>query len=506
MNHRGNSKKNCIRVSSLSFGYDSMTKLIFKDLSFSAARGWTGVVGPNGAGKTTLLEMIAGLVEPSQGNIQGPKNVLYCPQRTDDEPPYFEQMMNSLESEAIVARARLGVEDDWPKRWSTLSHGERKRAQVALILWQQPDVVVVDEPTNHLDKEAREILGRALSSFTGIGLLVSHDRQLLDRLCYQCLFISPPTVKVRPGGYSEGVAQEDAEELRDRKLLDERSQEVKRLQREARKRRDLASRSHRLRSKRGLAIKDHDARAKINKARVTGKDGTAGRLLAQMEGRIQKAKDELKGVRIHKRYEMGVNINGEKCKRSLLFTVEKGQLPLGEANILSFPRLYMAPTDRVALVGPNGGGKSTFLRHLMSMLTIPSERVTYIPQEIDEGSSRSIIKEARSLNRDVLGRAMSVVRRLGSIPERMLETDLPSPGEVRKLMLALGLAQNPYLIVLDEPTNHLDLASIRCVEEALAECGCGLLLVSHDHQFLERLTEITWSVEEAEGGFSINVQ
>ena len=500
MNHH------CLRVTSLSFGYEKMTQVLFKDLSFAASIGWTGIVGSNGGGKTTLLQLLAGLLRPMEGRIDGPKNVLYCPQRTDDEPPHFLELMNSLDGEAIVARSRLGVADDWSNRWSTLSHGERKRAQIAILLWLKPDVVVVDEPTNHLDKEGREILARALSTFSGIGVLVSHDRYLLDTLCYQCLFISPPDVTLRPGGYTEGMDLQQAEEARDRKILDERTQEVKRLKREARQRRELASRSHKLRSKRGLAIKDHDSRAKINKARLTGKDGTAGRLLAQMEGRVRKAKDSLARVKVHKRYDVGINFDGERCKRNLLFNMEKGCLPLGEGASLSFPDLYMSPRDRIAFTGPNGGGKSTFIRHLLSQLTLPRDRLSYIPQEIDESRSREIIKGARSINREALGRAMSLVRRLGSHPERLLETDLPSPGEIRKLLLALGLAMSPHLIILDEPTNHLDLVSINCVEDALSECECGLLLVSHDHQFLKRLTTSEWVVETTECGFQLIVQ
>jgi ATPase subunit of ABC transporter with duplicated ATPase domains len=87
---------------------------------------------------------------------------------------------------------------------------------------------------------------------------------------------------------------------------------------------------------------------------------------------------------------------------------------------------------------------------------------------------------------------MTIISRLGSRPQRLLESVAPSPGETRKLLLALGMTRLPYLIVMDEPTNHMDLPSIECLEAALVNCPCALLLVSHDQRFLEKLTQIRW--------------
>ena len=98
------------------------------------------------------------------------------------------------------------------------------------------------------------------------------------------------------------------------------------------------------------------------------------------------------------------------------------------------------------------------------------------------------------------GRIMTIIRRLGSHPARLLESKQPSPGEVRKLLLAFGMEREPYLIIADEPTNHLDLPSIICLEEALADTDCGLLLVSHDRRFLEKLSDQRWNIKPDEGG------
>ena len=156
------------------------------------------------------------------------------------------------------------------------------------------------------------------------------------------------------------------------------------------------------------------------------------------------------------------------------------------------------------LVGPNGSGKSTLISHIVQRVDLGEDKLIYIPQEIDGQSSRQIISSAKRLPGDQLGRVMAIVSHLNSRPERLLESHDLSPGEIRKLLLATGITHDPYLIIMDEPTNHMDLPSIECLEAALSECPCGMLLVSHDRLFLDKLTDRTWHIsgsKERDGGF-----
>ena len=102
---------------------------------------------------------------------------------------------------------------DWRRRWESLSHGERKRSQIAVALWRAPRILAVDEPTNHLDAGARSLVIAALRSFSGVGILVSHDRELLEALCGQCVFVEPPDAIMRPGGPEQGMAEASREVL-----------------------------------------------------------------------------------------------------------------------------------------------------------------------------------------------------------------------------------------------------------------------------------------------------
>src|SRR6185295_591892 len=113
------------------------------------------------------------------------------------------------------------------------SHGERKRAQIATALWQDPLLLAIDEPTNHIDAAARSLLIEAMRSYRGVGLLVSHDRELLDELCDKTLFIQPPTAILRPGGYSKSIALAQTEQDSLRKERRTAIQELKRVRAEA---------------------------------------------------------------------------------------------------------------------------------------------------------------------------------------------------------------------------------------------------------------------------------
>jgi ATPase subunit of ABC transporter with duplicated ATPase domains len=241
-----------------------MTEALLEGLSASFPAGWTGVVGANGAGKTTVLKLACGLLEAQGGSMQLPGSAIYCAQRTDDVPGWLRPLIEAKDRPASEIKGRLGILDDWAARWDTLSHGERKRAQIAGALWQQPDVLALDEPTNHIDAEARALLTSALHDYGGIGLLVSHDRELLDSLCRRCLFLYPPEAVLRPGNYSSGrrEALREEEYARSRKEL--AKQQVSRLKAESHR---LVRREQRDRgkfSKRKLDLRDHDGRARID--------------------------------------------------------------------------------------------------------------------------------------------------------------------------------------------------------------------------------------------------
>jgi ATPase subunit of ABC transporter with duplicated ATPase domains len=401
-------------------------------------------------------------------------------------------LLISTDGDAYRIRGTLGIEDDYIDRWQTLSHGERKRAQIATCLFIAPDLLAVDEPTNHLDRAAKGEVTDALRRFHGIGLLVSHDRDLLDSLCSHSLFVSPPTAVLRGGGYTTamGELEQDAELARESRT--KARKERKRLEREAVVRREHLYKAEKKKSLRGIDPRDHDARAKARTARVA--DSGVKKRVRQIDGRVHRATAAERAINVTGRQSLGIGIASSASMRNTLFSIPASTLPLGDDRVLQFPDLLMQPQDRIALIGPNGSGKSTLIRHIMANIGLPSNRVVYIPQEITTEESAATLKVAKALASQKLGEVMRWVSRLGSDPHQLLESLVPSPGEVRKLMLACRMAHHPVLVMMDEPTNHMDLPSIECLESALSDYRGGILLVSHDERFLSALATMIWEI------------
>ncbi|RPJ58741.1 MAG: ABC transporter ATP-binding protein [Acidobacteria bacterium] len=484
--------RHTLTFENVTFAYEQMTFPLLSGVSFAFPLGWTGVVGANGAGKTTILRHAAGLLRPDSGWIRRPGGSIYCEQRTDEPPACLNSFLDAADGVAIRLRGSLGIHPDSLTNWAVLSHGERKRAQIAVALWQEPGVLALDEPTNHIDQGARRLLLQALDKYRGIGLIVSHDRNLLDSLCRQCLFVDLGRMVMRPGGYTAGRAQADREEasaFEQRELLKDR---CLRLKKQVGRARSDSGRSSRKGTKRGLSSRDHDARAKVDIGRVTGRDAAVVRRAVQLQKRLERESKLRDSVAVKKQYALGVWTEGAESRRDTLFRLRAGFVSLGGTRRLVYPDLMMAPSDRIALTGPNGSGKSSLVGVILRQLNVPPERLVYLPQEIDAISSARTIEQVRHFSSDQLGLIMSLVTRLGSDAVRVMETIEPSPGEIRKVLIAIGLAASPHLIILDEPTNHLDLPSIECLEKALMDCSCGLLLASHDERFLAALTHRQW--------------
>lgn len=493
-----------LHLNSIIYEYPSATEPILNGVSVTFKSGWTGIIGDNGCGKTTLARIATGQLQPESGQVTPSVVTAYCEQDSSLQPPALDDFGSAYDRHAIMLRTRLGIGDDWPYRFDTLSSGQKKRLQVAVSLWQEADLLVMDEPTNHVDATTRQAIAHALGSYRGIGLLISHDRDLLDHLCKQCLFFAAGDVVMRPGGYEQGTAQASLERKTAVHDLTQARRELQRIGAEAQKRRQLAERTAARRSGRNLDRHDSSGREKLRLAVISGQDGKAGRLSARMDARLETAATKLGDMHVDRRYDGDVWMDAHPSRRKILLHLDSCSLPLGEEKTLSVPELFIGNDDHVGLVGDNGSGKTTLVHALASALPQDVPHL-FIPQDMGERLRKETIGKLQGMSDGERGRVFSIIAQLNSDPDRLRRSGNPSPGEMRKLLLAQGILGKPSLIVMDEPTNHLDIGSIEALQRLLAGFPGALLLVSHDRALIDGTTSIVWSVDVTDEGNFLSI-
>ena len=480
-----------IQITKLNFSYPESNANLFEDFSLQIAEGWTCVAGSNGCGKSTLLKLIAGLLVPDGGKILcgnasaksgavGPAagETIYCAQETAEPPENLYAAFWSDDNEARKFFSRLCVTEEMLERYETLSGGEKKRIQIACALAERPAVLLLDEPTNHLDAKTARMICEALGDFAGTGIIVSHDRAFADSLCARTVYLYNEAAAFAGGrdcvvydSYPCGLTK--ALELRQSGADQSRGQ-WERLNAKAGAEKERSARLEaqnqkakaRL-SKKTIDSRDHDAQRKIDTARILGKDRSTGDAKARLETQIRQTESERDSVKKALRRKEGFALSQSDYSKPL--AVDETMLQAGSYK-LKIPRVEIKRGTKIALTGENGAGKSLFVRHVISLL---------------EKAGRA-------------NEVLSTLYRLGSEPERLEGLKLGdnlSPGELRKLMIALAVQKPLSLLVLDEPTNHMDITSVVALENALAALDCAMIVVSHDKAFLQKVCNASFVAE-----------
>ncbi len=486
-----------VRLQQVSFAFGEVP--LFEDLSLHFPPGWTGVVGANGAGKSTLLSLVSGGLSPDGGAVvlePRPAVLRCCAQRTEELEPDVRAF--AADASGARWRGRLGLTDGALGRWPTLSAGERKRWQVGAALHANADVLLLDEPTNHLDAEAARLLLQALGRFRGVGLIVSHDRAFLDALTTRTARVRSGKAELLELPFTQAAEtwQRLDAQARDEVLArrDELSKHLRRLDDD--RRRITSATKQRNAGARLRNRHDSDARGLGPDFRAEHAQRAHSQRARRTAQRASRVADELDALEAHFDDERALFVRHERCPKPTVCTLE-GPLTVGARVLVDSLSVHLARDTRVVLRGRNGAGKSTLLRALLASATIPGERVLDLPQELTVADTEHDLALVSRVDPAVRGRVLQLVDALGVDPDVLLATEHPSPGEARKLRLALGLMRDAWLLVLDEPTNHLDLPPIEKLERALVAWPGALVVVTHDERLAATLaaTAQTWWLE-----------
>lgn len=490
-----------IMLDGVSYAYPGSSVLIFEDLSLTLNEGFTALSGANGSGKTTLQRLISQELIPDKGTVRTSGEVVVCLQvfssLADDDMFYIYD--GSAENGRLMSR--LHLTDEMIASPECLSGGEKKRLQLLAALSRHPSVAIFDEPLNHLDAENRSIILSALSDFEGCGLIITHDRETGDRLCTRTLFLergmdAPSSLYDIPLPLSQALDEVERQKNEKRSVYQGLSAEIERSLSVASKMAEKSREMEKKLSKSGIDRHDHSAKAKIDGARLTGKDRSIAKEMKRVLSSAEQKKAKLDAMENPGRRKEGLSLN---AVRSYLpsFSFGPEKLMAGDYT-LSVPYLSAEKGERIALTGCNGSGKTMLMEAIRRELCESGrdQYLMYIPQEYSAEDITAITRRIEELSDSERGEVLSDLYRLGSNPSFLLDSKIsPSPGELKKLDFILSRREGRNIIMMDEPTNHLDIVSVRIFERILSsDDDFTLILVSHDESFLSSLCHIRWSI------------
>ena len=511
---------------SKNFGYGQL----FEDVSFSLNEGESiSIVGPNGCGKSTLLKMIAGLERADKGvvNIKKGASVAYLDQTSADRldnrtvfevikdvfvkikeldiriKKYEEIMANPSGQEeydkaleryckALEEYSSLGgydievqintvcnglkiSEEMLNQNYSTLSGGEKTLVQLAKALLQKPELILLDEPTNHLDIERIEWLEEYIKSFKGASVIVSHDRYFLDKMSTKILDLTEIEPKVYNTNYTGYLEEREKYFQKQMAAYADQQQLIKRLQEQIKyfSERGMATNSS------TLCDRAHALQTQLD------------RILARKIERPQ----EQKNIKI------GFNEERKSSRRvfetkDLVVTAPDGR------RILDGVNLTITSGERIALIGSNGSGKSTYVKTLLGLQSLehsgkvvmgPSVKVGYLPQIISfENDNQTLLeyfKYETTVNEQRARQILAAFQFYKEDVNKMVKN--LSGGERIRLRLASLLQQNVNCLVFDEPTNHIDIPTKEVLEKAIEDFDGTVIFVSHDRYFINKFADKT---------------
>ena len=493
-------------------------RVLFEDLSFGINKDQKiGFVAKNGTGKTTLLKIIAGDDSPDNGNIIIRKDLkmAYLSQKEDIneeltvEQTIFDSDNETLKVIELYEKALENPEDaeayqkafelmeqknawdfetqykqilfklklnDLHKKVSSLSGGQKKRLALAMILLDQPDLLILDEPTNHLDLEMIEWLEQHLKKANTTLFMVTHDRYFLDRVCNDILELDHGKMHRYKGNYSYFL------EKKEERITAEQTTVSK---------------------AKNLFKKELDWMRRQPKARTTKSKSRIDDFHQIKEVAHQRRQD----------HQVQLEIQMERLG-SKVVELHHVSKTFDENLLINKFDYVFKRGERIGIIGKNGTGKSTFVNLITGSLQADSGKVVigetikfgYYSQggiKIKEGQKViEVIKEYGEFIPLAKGKAISA----GQLLERFLFdrkkqydfVEKLSGGELKRLFLCTVLIQNPNFLILDEPTNDLDIITLQVLENFLLDFPGNLLVISHDRYFMDRIVDHLF-VFEGEG-------
>ncbi len=493
-------QKEILTVHDLAIGAD---EVLIKNITVALyPRDRIGLIGPNGSGKTTLLKTLANLEEPFSGSIYRSGEIQYVHQLNpthtwgDVTILGYAKSLGASPEEALEFLKKnfelsLGIEN----KMSQLSGGQQSLLGLACAFIKNPACILLDEPTNHIDLHARKALVGVIDSFPGAVICVSHDTYFLEKITKKLLIVKDGKLETFTGSYRE---YQDAlllvQESRERQL-ESSKKEKKKILNSITRENVRAERS----KKEGKKQSSDRSMSRMEIGNFKNRaEGVAGKNKKRLDALVEKVDQKIATLSTKKKKGITVSLESADDSKNVLHLYENTVF-VGEKKIASNITFDLKKGERIAIVGSNGSGKSALAKSIVGMneyridpaLKINRDlRVEYIDQHyalVDRNKTvfenvRDFSSEQRERIREHLSHFL-----LGERKDVEKKASELSGGMLARLAFVMVTIAPIDLLILDEPTNNLDMETVSSIEEILQDFNGGLIVISHDINFLKNL-------------------
>ncbi|CAH0346663.1 ribosomal protection-like ABC-F family protein [Bacillus sp. CECT 9360] len=460
-----------------------MDRIIFKDINATIGRGEViGLIGRNGSGKSTLLQILLGTIKLSEGQVEWKNH------KTDVF--LVDQEKQTYASEHVTqSEATLMVKWHIPDvPYEVLSGGEKLKIRLAKGFASARDLLLLDEPTNHLDIESTQLLVNQIENYTGTIIFVSHDRYFLDTVATKIWSIENTKLIEQKGNYTHYTKIREQRRLTQAREYEKQQRKIELVENQINELTSWSHKAHAQSTKQEGAKEYYRLKAKRMDSQVKSK-----------RKRLEKELEKTKVERVKEDYLVRFSLEANTKVGKRFLEVKNLKKVFGERILFEQTNFTIQHGEKVALIGPNGSGKTTFLNIVMGkeqacgdIWISPSANIGYLTQQVFdlplEQTPEQLFKRETFKER---GKVQNLMKHLGFTASRWSEPiEQMSMGERVKCKLMLYILEEKDVLILDEPTNHLDLPSREQLEITLAEYTGTLVVVSHDQYFLSKTTSV----------------
>lgn len=482
-----------IKISNLTFGYDGSLNNIFENVSFNIDTDWKlGLIGRNGKGKTTFLNLLQEKYK-YEGTITKNVEVDYFPFEVKDKDRMSIEIINeiapNIEDWEIIKELNLLNADIeiLYRNFNILSGGEQAKILLISLFLKGENFLLIDEPTNHLDIETKNNIIKYLENKKGF-ILVSHDRNLLDKVVDHIISINNTNIEIAQGNFSSWKENKDRQDNFEMKQNEKLQKDINRLEIASKNTENWSNAVEKSK------YKNNNSEPKIDRGYVGHKSAKMMKKSKVMENRIEKAINEKSNLLNNIDRNDSLKIIPLESRKKPLILANNLQIKYDEKTIFSPISFEIENGDRIAIVGKNGIGKSSILKLILEnkiqyngeLKIVNGLKISYVSQNTE--SLKGNLKKFAEENKIDESIFKAMLSKMG-FSKNDFDTNINemSEGQKKKVLIAKSISEQANIYIWDEPLNYIDILTRIQIEDAILQYCPTLIFVEHDEAFIEKV-------------------